>query len=66
MRGFIITDHEDQFQEAMSHLSDVYANGRLRHDETIVEGFDQVPAAMRLLFTGEKTGKLLVHVADRT
>jgi NADPH-dependent curcumin reductase CurA len=66
MRGFIITDHADQFEEALTYLSDLYAKGRLRHDETIVEGFDQVPAALHLLFTGEKTGKLLVHVADRT
>jgi NADPH2:quinone reductase len=66
MRGFIITDHADQFQEAMSYLSDLYAKERLRHDETIVEGFDELPAALRRLFTGEKTGKLLMHVADRT
>jgi NADPH-dependent curcumin reductase CurA len=66
MRGFIITDHADQFAEGFEYLSDMYARGRLRHDETIVDGFDQALSAMQLLFTGDKVGKLLVRVADRT
>jgi NADPH2:quinone reductase len=64
MRGFIITDHIDQFPAGFAYLSDLYARGRLRHDETIVEGFDQAPTALHQLFTGENIGKLLVHVAD--
>jgi NADPH2:quinone reductase len=66
MRGFIITDHADQFAEGFEYLSDMYARGRLRHDETIVDGFDQALSALQLLFTGDKVGKLLVRVADRT
>jgi NADPH2:quinone reductase len=65
MRGFIITDHADQFAEGFEYLSDMYARGRLRHDETIVDGFDETLSAMHLLFTGDKVGKLLVRVADR-
>jgi NADPH-dependent curcumin reductase CurA len=64
MRGFIITDHVDQFPAGFAYLSDLYARGRLRHDETIVVGFDQAPTALHQLFTGEKIGKLLVHCAD--
>jgi NADPH-dependent curcumin reductase CurA len=64
MRGFIITDHIDQFPAGFAYLSDLYARGRLRHDETIVVGFDQAPTALHQLFTGEKIGKLLVHCAD--
>jgi NADPH-dependent curcumin reductase CurA len=64
MRGFIITDHIDQFPAGFAYLSDLYARGRLRHDETIVVGFEQAPTAMHQLFTGEKIGKLLVHCAD--
>jgi NADPH2:quinone reductase len=64
MRGFIITDHVHQFPDGFVYLSDLYAKGRLRHDETIVEGFEQAPTALHQLFTGENIGKLLVHVAD--
>jgi NADPH-dependent curcumin reductase CurA len=66
MRGFIVSDHADQFPAGLAYLSELYADGRLSHDETIVEGFDEALTAMRRLFTGEKTGKLLVHVADPT
>jgi NADPH2:quinone reductase len=65
MRGFIITDHADRFLDAMTYLGDMYGRGKLRYEETIVQGFEQAPGALRRLFTGEKTGKLLVHVADQ-
>jgi NADPH2:quinone reductase len=64
MRGFIITDHADQFAAGFAYLSDMYARGKLRHDETIVDGFDRALDAMHLLFTGDKVGKLLVRVGD--
>jgi NADPH-dependent curcumin reductase CurA len=64
MRGFIITDHVDQFAAGFAYLSDMYARGRLRHDETIVDGFDKSLDAMHLLFTGDKVGKLLVRVGE--
>ena len=64
MRGFIVSDHFDQFAVAAAYLAGLLAEGRLKYDETIVEGFEQAPAALHKLFSGEKLGKLLVHVAD--
>jgi NADPH2:quinone reductase len=64
MRGFIVSDHVDQFAAGVGYLAGLLAEGRLKYDETIVEGFDQAPTALRKLFTGDKTGKLLIHVAD--
>jgi NADPH-dependent curcumin reductase CurA len=66
MRGFIVSDHAEEFPAAFAYLTDLYARGQLKGDETIVDGFEQAPEAMQRLFTGEKTGKLLVHVADPT
>lgn len=63
MRGFIVTDHADQFPAAIEYLTKLYAEGRLRSDETVVEGFDQALAALHQLFTGQNVGKLLLHVA---
>ena len=45
MRGFIVTDHADQFEAAAGYLAGLLADGRLKYDETVVEGFDQVPFA---------------------
>jgi NADPH-dependent curcumin reductase CurA len=64
MRGFIVSDHVDQFAAGAAYLAGLLAAGRLKYDETIVEGFEQAPVALHKLFTGEKLGKLLVHVAD--
>jgi NADPH2:quinone reductase len=64
MKGFIVTDHADQFEEAATYLAGLLAKGQLKYDETIVDGFDSMPAALRKLFAGENTGKLLVKVAE--
>ena len=64
MRGFIVSDHVEEFAAGAAYLAGLLAEGRLKYDETIVDGFDQAPAALHKLFTGEKLGKLLVHLAD--
>ena len=65
MKRFIITDHADRFLDAMAYLGDMYGRGKLRYEETIIQGFEQAPGALRRLFTGEKTGKLLVTSPTR-
>ena len=40
------------------------AAGKLRHRETIVEGFESAPQAFKGLFSGQNVGKMVVHVAD--
>ena len=66
MRGFIVSDHADLFPAGREELGRLLAEGRLRSDETIVDGFEQLPAALRRLFTGDHVGKLLVRVAEPT
>ena len=64
MRGFIVSDHADLFPAGRAELARLLAEGRLRPDETIVDGLEQLPAALRRLFTGDSVGKLLVRVAE--
>jgi NADPH2:quinone reductase len=64
MKGFIVSDHPEMFEEAANYLAGLLAEGKLKYDETIVDGFDNAPAALRKLFMGENTGKLLVKVAE--
>jgi NADPH-dependent curcumin reductase CurA len=64
MRGFILGDHPDRVNDGMAYLGGLLAEGKLHYDETIVEGFDQMLNALGILFAGENTGKLVVHVAD--
>ena len=64
MKGFIITDYAARFAEGIGAMARWLAEGKLKYAETIVEGFENTPAAFIGLFTGENLGKQLVKVAD--
>ncbi len=66
MKGFIVSDYSDRFNEATQQLGKWLQAGKLHDEETIVEGFDQIPAAFIGLFKGMNRGKLIVKVADST
>ncbi|MBC6606896.1 NADP-dependent oxidoreductase [Hymenobacter sp. BT188] len=66
LQGFIVSDYLPRWPEAMQQLSQWYQQGHLQYQETITEGFDQLPAAFLGLFHGENTGKAVVKVADHT
>ncbi len=64
MKGFIVSDYADRFGEAAAGLAGWLQEGKLQYEETIVEGFDQLPQAFLGLFSGDNIGKQLVKVAD--
>ena len=63
LQGFIVLDHFGRAAEAAAELSGWIADGKLQPLETVVEGFDQLPAAVNMLFDGANTGKLVLRVA---
>ena len=62
MEGFIVSDYASRFGEAVEVLAKHLASGELRHRETILQGFTQLPQALMNLFTGGNIGKQLVEV----
>ncbi|WP_373420416.1 NADP-dependent oxidoreductase [Halobacillus sp. Marseille-P3879] len=64
IKGFTVGDYRDRFGEGFHHLSQWVKDGRLTYEETITEGFDQIPEAFFGLFKGENLGKQLVKTAD--
>ncbi|MGO4905150.1 NADP-dependent oxidoreductase [Flavobacterium sp. W20_MBD1_R3] len=60
MQGFIINNFQKEFPEGIAHLSKWVNEGKLKFTETIIEGFDQLPAALLGLFKGENKGKMIV------
>ena len=62
MEGYNTFDHWDRFDEITAQLADWVADGRLVARETVVDGLDQAPHALRMLFEGANTGKLLVRI----
>ncbi len=63
--GFIILDYARRYLEAIMQLGQWMMQGKLRHQDTIVDGLDRAPEALNLLFDGGNRGKLLVKVAER-
>jgi NADPH-dependent curcumin reductase CurA len=64
IEGFLVFDYFDRYAEAAGKLLEWVADGRLQAREQIVDGLENAPRALNMLFTGENTGKLLVRVAD--
>ncbi len=64
LQGFIILDYYPRFGEAVAELAALAAQGKLKTEETVVEGFEKLPEALNMLFAGENRGKLVVHIAE--
>lgn len=62
MQGFLVRDHMEDYQKAISELAGWLKSGKLKYDETIVEGFDKTPQAFIDIFDGKNLGKMVVKV----
>jgi NADPH-dependent curcumin reductase CurA len=63
LQGFIVHDYHARWPEGVQQLTAWYAAGQLKGEETITEGFENIPAAFLGLFAGENMGKAVVKVA---
>ncbi len=62
MEGFIILDYFDRFPAAQAEVAGWLAEGRIKSSVHIVEGLEQAPDALNLLFSGGNTGKVIVKL----
>jgi len=62
MEGFIILDYLDRFPAAQAEMAGWVASGAVKSAEHIVEGLENAPDALNLLFTGGNVGKVIVKV----
>ena len=64
MQGFIILDYIDQAPSAIAQLGEWIAKGQMRFEVDVQTGFENIPATLKRLFTGENKGKQLLKIAD--
>jgi len=64
LQGFIVLDHLGRIVEAATEIGGWIREGKLQPLETVVDGFEQLPDAVNMLFDGANTGKLVLRVAD--
>ncbi len=63
VRGFIIFDFADRYEEAATALAMWSSEGRLKFREDIRDGgLDAFPDVLKLLYTGGNNGKLILRV----
>ncbi|KAJ7227172.1 hypothetical protein GGX14DRAFT_628588 [Mycena pura] len=64
IQGFVIFDFEKQYPVAIKELAGGLADGSIKRKFHIVEGLEQAPIALPMLFSGGNTGKLVVKVSE--
>ena len=64
VEGFLVSDYEHRWGEALERLSRFVRDGEIQYRENVVEGFENAPDAFLGLFEGENVGKQLVEVSS--
>ena len=64
LEGFLVRDHMDAREELEDLLVPHIRTGRVRVDETVVDGFEHLVHAFLGMLRGENVGKMLVRVAE--
>ncbi len=64
MEGFIILDYLDRAAEAIQDLIGWVSSGEIKYQVDVQEGFDNIPATLQRLYTGQNHGKQLLKIAD--
>ncbi|MGQ5701743.1 NADP-dependent oxidoreductase [Sandaracinobacteroides sp. A072] len=62
MQGFIVTNYAHMRPQFIADMSGWIAEGRIKWEETIVDGLEKAPEAFIGLFSGSNMGKMLVRV----
>jgi NADPH-dependent curcumin reductase CurA len=60
--GFLYLDHEHRFAEIEADLLAMIRRGEISSRDHVVNGLHAAPEALRMLFDGANTGKLLIRV----
>ncbi|MCG2584410.1 NADP-dependent oxidoreductase [Massilia sp. TS11] len=63
MEGMVVFDYAERYHEAIATMGAWLQAGQMRSKEDIVDGLDNFPAALNMLFEGKNFGKLCLQVA---
>lgn len=64
MEGFIVYDYAARYEEARAELAGWLASGSLIAREHVLHGIETFPQALNLALSGDKSGKLLIQLAE--
>jgi hypothetical protein len=64
LRGFVGTDFMDAYPDFQRDMRGWLKDGRIKYQETVMEGIAAAPEALIGLMAGQNTGKMLVKLAS--
>lgn len=64
MTGMVVFDWASRYGEAVAQMSQWIQSGQLKSREHVVEGLENFPETLLMLFNGENFGKLVLKVDD--
>lgn len=64
IRGFVILDYLDRFEEGIAQLVEWVTTGKLQFREEVVDGLDEVLPTFLRLFDGSNQGKLVIRIPE--
>ena len=62
MKGFVVTQYLDRWNDAVVEMAQWIRDGKLKVQETVLDGLESTPKAFIDLFVGKNTGKMVVRV----
>ena len=62
IRGFIVSNFAARYPDFIADMTKWFAEGKLKHRETVAEGLGNAPAAFMGLLRGDNFGKQLVRI----
>jgi NADPH-dependent curcumin reductase CurA len=64
MQGFIVFDYQKQYPVAVKDLTRWQQEGKMKVALHVVDGLEQAPESLLMLFSGKNRGKLLIKIAE--
>lgn len=62
IQGFLVSDHDDMKPAFLADMRRLIGEGKVKWEETVVDGIERMPEAFIGLFTGANLGKMVVKV----
>ena len=63
LQGFIVSSHQDMQPDFLRDMAEWIPAGKMKFQETVMEGVEKAPDAFMGLFSGANTGKMLVKLS---
>ena len=61
-RFFVVTEWFKEWRSATNELCEWISEGKIKYRETVTDGFENAPQALRDVLTGKNFGKQLIEI----